>query len=461
MTLRWRFALVLAISTIVASAAAGAAALWSTGRTLTAETDHFLNERLHDIPVGGLEQLAALGSAAEPFIVDFPTFGREGRGAGFGRAPDRGFIAPDLIVQIVDANGAVTLGFEHSPTFEVPDDIADSETATFGDVTIEETSYRLAAVPVPSGGALIVARDVTEDVAVLSALRAQITSFGVMLAAAAAAAGWFIAGRTVRPVEQLSDTARLVAETQDLDTPIEVTSEDEVGRLARSFNTMLEALRDSKEQQHRLVIDASHELRTPLTSLRTNIEVLLRSDDLEPSDRTNLLADVDAELRELTSLVSELVDLATDRRTEEPAVDADLGEIAAAVVDRSRRRSDRAILLNAAPTPVNGRPGQLDRAIWNLLDNAHKWSPEGAPIEVLVADRCVEVRDHGPGFADQDLPHVFERFYRATSARTLPGSGLGLAIVAQIVAGHGGTLIARNHPDGGAVVGFTLVTHPA
>lgn len=461
MSLRWRFALILAASTIAVSAVAGAGALFSTGRALDAEADAFLRERMRELPPRAVDLLVGAGSAAQPEVIRFPRIrNRDGEFGPFERRDGRAaLISPDLIVQGVDGAGDVTLRVEGSPAFEVPEDLVDGDGPTFSDIRVDDRSYRLAVLPARNGGALVFARDVTENAAVLAALQTRILSFGVVLAAVAAVAGWFIAVRTVRPVEELSAAADRVAKTRELEVPIEVDREDEVGRLARSFNTMLAALRESKDQQHRLVMDASHELRTPLTSLRTNIEVLLRSEELASEDYKHLLDDVDAELKELGSLVGELVDLATDRNTDEAAVPLDLADVAATTVERSRRRTGREISVQSEPAPLTGRRGQLDRAIWNLLENADKWSPDGAPIEVTVRRDRLEVRDHGPGFTPEDLPRVFERFYRATSARNLPGSGLGLAIVAQIVEGHGGEPFAANHPDGGAVVGFWWRPH--
>jgi two-component system sensor histidine kinase MprB len=453
MSLRWRFALILAASTIVVSVAAGAAAVWSTSRALTGEVNSFLITRLAQIPPQLADQLGDVIESEQPIIVPVRS-GLSGRGTN----QDRSFLVPDALVQVVDADGSVLLRFEDAPDIPVDPAAVTGRRPFFATTLVDGVPYRFVARSLDGGGAVLIARDITENASILTALRARVLAFGSLLAAAAAVAGWFIARRTVRPIEELSDTARHVAETQDLDAPITVDRDDEVGQLAISFNTMLQALQESREQQHRLVMDASHELRTPLTSLRTNIEVLKRSADLEDADRKELLDDVGAEMEELTALVSELVDLATDRRTDEAPVDLDLADIVSATVERSRRRTDRAILLTAEASPIHGRPGQLDRAVWNLLENADKWSPPDAPIDVTVANGQVTVMDHGPGFDDEDLPHIFERFYRATDARTLPGSGLGLAIVAQIVETHGGQVHASNRTGGGATVGFHLPT---
>jgi two-component system sensor histidine kinase MprB len=219
---------------------------------------------------------------------------------------------------------------------------------------------------------------------------------------------------------------------------------------------MLAALADSKRQQQQLVTDAGHELRTPLTSLRTNIELLSRAASLPADERRELMDDATSELEELSELVAELIDLATDKAIDEPPTDLRLDEIVVTVAERARRRWDRQIQVDVRPTAIHGRQGGIERAVSNLIENAIKWGPPDSPIEVVQRGGAISVRDHGPGIDPNDQARVFDRFYRATSARTLPGSGLGLAIVRQIAEQHGGTVTATNAGDGGAVVGFEL-----
>jgi two-component system sensor histidine kinase MprB len=224
---------------------------------------------------------------------------------------------------------------------------------------------------------------------------------------------------------------------------------------------MLTELDASRQQQRQLVTDASHELRTPLTSLRTNVEMLARSGDLPHDERKQILDDAQFEINELTKIVGELVELATDVQIEErERQDVRLDDIVRGVVDRARRRTSLRIDLHAEPTLVVGNPELLERATGNLVDNATKWSPREGVIEVSVSDGTVTVRDQGPGIPAQDLPHVFERFYRSEDARSKPGSGLGLAIVKQIVEAHEGTVRAENLHQGGALVGFRLPPVP-
>jgi two-component system sensor histidine kinase MprB len=226
---------------------------------------------------------------------------------------------------------------------------------------------------------------------------------------------------------------------------------------------MLEALDDSQRAQRQLVADASHELRTPLTSLRTNLEVLGTGRDLPAADRERLRRDLVAQLEELGELVGDLVELARDGELAgDPAEPLRLDELVGAAVERARRHAPQvAFDVDMEPCVVTGERGRLDRAVANLLDNAAKWSPPGATVEVRLRDGELTVRDHGPGIAEQDLPYVFDRFYRATAARGRAGSGLGLAIVRQVAELHAGTVSAESAPGGGALLRLALpVSHP-
>jgi two-component system sensor histidine kinase MprB len=319
--------------------------------------------------------------------------------------------------------------------------------------------YRVVAVPRPGGGEIRVGRSLAETYRVLRSVRNRSILVGLVIIVLAAAAGVLIARRTTRPVTRLTVAAEAIAATGRLDIDVPPGGRDELGRLARSFASMLAALTRSREQQQRLVQDAGHELRTPLTSLRANIDTLRRHPDLAARPRQQLLADLGSELGELTDLVDELVALAVDRSEEEPAQTVALDQLAERAADRTRRRGGRGVVVDARPAAVVARPGQLLRAIGNLLDNAVKFSPDGTPVELTVRPGLLEVRDHGPGIAPEDLPRIFDRFYRAPAARSLPGSGLGLAIVRQVVEDGGGTVEAANHPGGGAV--FTVRLAPA
>jgi two-component system, OmpR family, sensor histidine kinase MprB len=229
---------------------------------------------------------------------------------------------------------------------------------------------------------------------------------------------------------------------------------DELGRLARTFNTTLDALERSVEAQRHLVADASHELRTPIASLRANIQTLEQAEQLPDAERESLRADILLELDELTSLVADIVALARGAKPGELVDDVSVDEIVEDVAARARTRAPDGVALHVRtePTLVRGEPARIQRAVSNLVDNALKWSPDGGTVEIELAGGGLSVRDHGPGFAEADLPHIFERFYRADSARALPGSGLGLAIVRQAAEAHGGEVQAANAPGGGALM---------
>jgi two-component system sensor histidine kinase MprB len=317
-----------------------------------------------------------------------------------------------------------------------------------------------------TGYALQVARPLTEVNRTLH----RISIFLIVIAAGgigvAAALGLLVSRAALAPVRRLTETTEAVTETRDLSQRIESTgtSSDELGRLAMSFNTMLGALEESSRSQRQLVADASHELRTPLTSLRTNIEVLARANELAPEDRERLLEDVVEQIDEMTVLIGELIELARASRPDavvEPAGEVRLDLVTADAVERTRRnRPNVEFETDLQESLVHGAPSTIERAVANLLDNAAKWSPPGGPVEVVVRDGEVVVRDHGPGIAEEDLPYVFDRFYRSRDARGMPGSGLGLAIVKQVAESNGGSVVAEQPPDGGTLMRLRLNGRP-
>jgi two-component system sensor histidine kinase MprB len=275
----------------------------------------------------------------------------------------------------------------------------------------------------------------------------------------ASVSGFLVAREALKPVRRLSATAEHVRLTQDLTQRIEVTGTDELSQLATTFNAMLASLDDAAQRQRQLVQDASHELRTPLTSLRTNIEVLASDGPMPAEDRRQLLADVVAQLTEMTALIGELTELARGDGQQTSLEEVRLDLVTAEAIRRTaRNHPDVPIDSELSPTTAVGTPATLERAIANLLDNAAKWSPSGAHVDVRLQNGELSVRDRGPGISDSDLPHIFERFYRATSARSMPGSGLGLAIVKQVAEAHGGTVVAEHAPppEGGTIMRFTI-----
>jgi two-component system, OmpR family, sensor histidine kinase MprB len=330
--------------------------------------------------------------------------------------------------------------------------------AFFEDREIVGAPVRVYVARTGDGRVVLAARPLTEVNRALDNLRWALG--GLVLAGIALAIVLSrLATRTaVRPVADLTATAEHVATTRDLSRRIEAAGEDEVSRLAGSFNTMLAALERSQRAQRQLVADASHELRTPLTSLRTNLEVLARGGPPDEHDHERLRADLVAQLEELTGLVGDLVELARDDEPEAPAAeDVRLDRLVAGAVERARRHAPAVTFVTELePALVQGVPGRLDRAVANLLDNAAKWSPRGALVEVRISDGELVVRDHGPGIPAADRGHVFDRFYRADAARGRPGSGLGLAIVRQVVESHGGTVAAEGAEGGGALLRLRL-----
>jgi two-component system sensor histidine kinase MprB len=328
----------------------------------------------------------------------------------------------------------------------------------YQNVTAGPDNYRVLTMALGKGhGAIQVAIDIDETQRNLQGLATLIAGASAIVLVAAAGAGWLIARQITRRLVRLTTLAEQVSSTGRLDIKVPTGGRDEVGRLSSSFDTMLGRLAGSRDDQERLVQDAAHELRTPLTSLRTNASVLRRFGELAPPARARLLDDVDGETRELTHLVNELVELATRQHDGEEARPVELAAVAEQAAMRVRRRSGRTITIAAEATTVLGRRHGLERAVSNLLENAAKFDADGtAPIEVVIHGGRVEVLDRGPGIGDADAERVFDRFYRADAARSLPGSGLGLAIVREVARSHGGEVFTAPRAGGGAVVGFTL-----
>jgi two-component system sensor histidine kinase MprB len=282
----------------------------------------------------------------------------------------------------------------------------------------------------------------------------------------AAFAGVAVARAGLRPVQRLTAAAERVTATGEL-RPIPVSGSDELARLTQSLNEMLGALAASQEQQRRLVADAGHELRTPLTSLRTNLELLAAADKpgaptLPAEDREEMLADVRAQVEELTQLIGDLTELAREDAAAVTREPVEMTDVVERAMERVRRRAgDIDLDASLVPWTLVGDATALERAVLNLLDNAVKWSPPDGTVRLRMVPlddwtMVIEVADSGPGIAEADLPHVFERFYRADTSRTMPGSGLGLAIVRQVAVRHGGAAWAGRAPEGGALLALRL-----
>jgi two-component system sensor histidine kinase MprB len=361
-------------------------------------------------------------------------------------------------VQLIDRTGSPIPAYPGGPQY-LPIDAAARAVATHSqpnyfvrNTTIQGIHAREVVAPTRDG-AVIVARSLATTDHELHRLQLILVLVSLGSVAVAAAGGALVSRTTLAPVRRLTGAAERIAETGDPSERVpEMSGRDELSRLGRAFNTMLAALEESIETQRRFVADASHELRTPLTSLQTNIEVLKHQERLGPAQRSELFADLEREAHEMRDLIAALLELARgDVNLEHVAVPLD--ELVESVVDRARARFP-GVHFNAhiEPTTVEGVPERLERAVWNLLENAGKWTAPGSSVDVTLAGGELRVRDHGPGIAAEDRSHVFDRFYRAPSARSLPGSGLGLAIVREVAEAHGGSVSAEDAPGGGALL---------
>ncbi len=444
MTLRTRVVLIVSALVVAGIAIASYVAYSSTERELVESTDDFLETRADEL-LDGRRQPPQNGSDPKN---DQPSDGKK-------LDAD-----PDALSQTLNRDGRVTASSgEELPVEPIDVEIATGAKGTKGvirDIDLDDGPYRMITEPDPGGGAVQVARNTSATDDVLAGLRLQLVVFGAILAVVAAGSGWLLMRRTTQPLEDLTAATERVAAERDL-TPLRLDRSDEVGRLATSFDRMLAALALSRDQQQRLVQDAAHELRTPLTSLRTNIELLDRARNLPADELDAVLAALTAEVHELGQLFDELIQLSSDtgqQRSLDVAID--LADVVRDAAARFTIRTGREVTIDTEHTPILGNPALLERAVSNLLGNAHKFSPPDQPIEVSLRDHRVRVRDHGPGIPVAERTRVFDRFHRSAEARSQPGSGLGLAIVAQIAELHGGVASADENPGGGADVGFTV-----
>lgn len=467
MNLRWKIGGGMAVIAALVSIAGSLAAYTSTDAELTQSLDNSLIDsaaRILNIPAnrsnGGLDD------------DDSEENENEQPGRNNNRPIRQSDLCPLALLQPMDAaqliypDGTIEPCFTDSPT--LPLNTNDLAIATSDDVDLDDVhlhtvsvdgiNYRVITVAWYNNGALQSARDLHVVDDVLSGMRIRLLLAGIFATLGAWVLGWLIAGRLAKPIRELSAVASEVATSRDLSIVVPVHGSGEVSDLGRSFSSMMNALSTSLEQQRRLVSDASHELRTPLTALRTNVESLEIFDAIPEAERREMIRDIRLEVEELSTLTAELVDLATDQmQNAEQIGTVDLLALTRDVALRARRRSGRTIeVTDGGGNSIDGFSNQLLRSISNLVDNAIKYSPSGSSIEISVDGGSVRVRDHGPGIAEKDLPHIFERFYRSIDARSAPGSGLGLAIVADAVSRHQGTVFAANAPDGGAIVGFDL-----
>ncbi len=456
MTIRRRIALVSASAVAVTVVIISVVTYLGARAQVLGPIDESLATRVEDyasIPVIELFGILNIGSDGSVRLPT-PRFPRDVVGL-FGRHTPVEFDA--AYVQIIHDGRMISIGED---TFELPLPNPESlspDVIILRSAWISGSHMRIATVSLPSEDIILqVGRPLTEADETLRRFAWMLAIAGVLGVMLAGGLGWVVARSAVKPIAELEDSIAGIASDRALGARLDVKGADEIAQLATAFNELLSELDSAKQQQTRLVRDAGHELRTPLTALRTNLEILQRH-DVRGDERTKMLDAAHAEVEELSTLVAEVVDLATDRYEEEPISTVLLAEVVAVVAERTTRRNGRTIVIEADDTTVDGKPVALERAISNIVSNADKWSPPGADISVVVADGSVTVRDSGCGFSESDIDHVFERFYRADAARSTPGSGLGLSIVEQIVADHGGSVFARNRTDGpGAEVGFVM-----
>lgn len=381
--------------------------------------------------------------------------------ANFGGLTPEALGSGSAVLSLVSADGTAEPAPGQSIKLAVSADevaIARLQTGTSVRTTLASNGepYQVVSVPMSVGGvnySVMYGRPMAATQGTLSSLQLAIIIAGVLGVLAATVAALTVARTALTPLRRLSTAVKEVATTDQLN-PIRIYGRDELGELTRSFNTMLRSLQQSREQQRQLIADAGHELRTPLTSMRTNVELLVADDTssmLPEGARGEILTDVAAQLGEFTALVGDLVALTRDDHLQRPHEPLDLAEVLEAAIARARRRGPGIVFdLSISPSPVLGDASTLERALTNLLDNAVKFSPPDGTIEVSLEEGTVAIVDHGPGIAEDDLPHIFDRFYRSDRARNTPGTGLGLAIVAHTAEAHGGSVKAGNNPGGGA-----------
>ncbi|MDQ0794919.1 cell wall metabolism sensor histidine kinase WalK [Streptomyces sp. B1I3] len=452
--LRSRLALLVAMAVAVAVAAV-AAACWFVTRE---QLDGRLDSSLRNSP-------QADRSLVENLLANC---------RGTGREPVRS--PGSYALQIIDASGKVCEAPGSTPIGPTDADLAvaagdrrdalHSATDTDGE-KMRVFTYGLELRPSGEIYAVSVARPESEVTAPLSTLAwvlFLVSGIGVL---GAGAAGLWVARTGLQPVDELALTVEHVARTEDLTIRIPAEGDDEIARLSRSFNSMTSSLATSRDRQSQLIADAGHELRTPLTSLRTNIELLARSDDtgraIPPDDRKALMASVKAQMTELAALIGDLQELSRpDAAQPGPLQVVALHDVTRTALRRARLRGpELTVTADLAPWYVRAEPAALERAVVNVLDNAVKFSPPGGTVDVVLHRGELTVRDHGPGIPAEELPHVFERFWRSPSARQLPGSGLGLSIVARTIQQAGGEVTLRPVEQGeGTVASIRLPGAP-
>lgn len=450
MTLRTRFA-VLASLAVALAVVAGAASAWFIVRsTLLDDVDARLMERVASPEVlAGAADAADSGESEREVVV---------------------LVDDPIGVQLLDAEGEVTREAVMDSPGGVLDDLpVSAEALAPGEsrletVAVDGRNYRALAAALPDGGTIRLVQP-------LASVESALSRTGVLLGftaaggvAFAALLGGLVARSALRPISRLVSATESVRQTHNLQARIEVgrNRRDEISRLASSMNEMLAALSLARRRQRELVENAAHELRTPLAVLRNDLGLLLRAEDdrrLDSEDRAEVIRELDDQVTALGSLSAELVELARGDLEQEEFESGDVLETVRRAVAASRR-VDPSVEVRVEGDAIRGelQRAALERAIGNLVRNAIQSSPPGGAVEVDVRRRSgsarIRVADRGHGLREDEIPHLFERFFRGVDARTRLGSGLGLAIVRQAAESLGGSIEAENRRGGGAV--FTL-----
>ena len=386
-----------------------------------------------------------------------------GPGGPFRRGPGDQVVSnrPEVFGQIINASGTVVQGdggysFPAMVTAEVKDVAAGKAPEFYATAVVGDARFQIYVKPI-QGGAIEVVQELAPIDAALAQTRLLLIAFAAGAILLAAGFGALIGRAALAPVKRLTATVEEVTRTRDLSRRVAARGRDELSRLGTSFDAMLGQLETSLRSQRQLVADASHELRTPLTSLRTNLELLERGQPTDPVERQQLLGDLVSQIERLTTLVGDLIEVARDEETPMPFEELRLDEVVHEVVDDVSFRYPKVHFnVTSSPSSINGVKVRVARAITNLLDNAAKYSPPGATVDVTVANGEISVRDHGPGVAAEDVSRVFDRFWRSNDARHLPGSGLGLSIVKDVAESHGGSVTLERPIDGGGGARFRL-----
>ena len=474
MTLRTRIAAVASLSVALAVLAAAVGLYIAVRSDLQGEIDQGLRQRAQAfVGSSGGGSAGPSGEARGPGVPGegLPPGGGspDGGGASVGGFPRRvqpvPFGAASGYVQFISAKGTVQVPAGQGTSPKIVVSARDEAIAAAGtgsalsDRTVKGTKLRVLTIGTGASGAVMIARPLSEMNHELSRILLLLVIVGVSGIALAAILGALVARVALTPIARFTNRTEALTGNLDLSRRLEVQGRDELARLGESFNTTLDALERSVQAQRQLIADAGHELHTPIASLRANIQVLDEAERLPPAEQESLRRDIVSELDELTALVGDVVELARGSgRGDADPDDVRLDEVVQGAVERTRRRGDLRFELSLDPTLVRGQGERIVRAVSNLLENAHKWSPVGGVVEVGLHDGVLSVRDYGPGFEEADLPFVFDRFYRAEGARKLPGSGLGLAIVRQAAEACGGYAEAQNAPGGGALLRVSFGT---